>query len=140
PSRGAPIGLVVMDTPTHGPLASTFGRQLLDLGEMPVADSATYVRVMMDLLVKSDVSRFSQLSGTGRSARVAVAAGRQRLQAIARRLEARQYALHHRLLKGQQTQHRAHACPRPKRSCRVSGMGWMSWPGRRSAKRCGVQL
>ncbi|MBM4778133.1 MAG: hypothetical protein GQE15_10580 [Archangiaceae bacterium] len=70
PSRGARIGLVVMDTPTHGPLASTFGRQLLDLGEMPVADSATYVRVMMDLLVKSDVSRFSQLSGTGRSALV----------------------------------------------------------------------
>jgi hypothetical protein len=70
PSRGARIGLVVMDTPTHGPLASTFGRQLLDLGAMPTADSAVYVRVLMDLLVKSDVSRFSQLSGTGRSALV----------------------------------------------------------------------
>lgn len=70
PSRGARIGLVVMDTPTHAPLASTFGRQLLDLGEMPPSDSAVYARVMMDLLVKSDVSRFSQLSGTGRSALV----------------------------------------------------------------------
>lgn len=68
PVREEKIGLVVMDTPTHAPLASTFGRQLLDLGEMPAADSAVYVRVMMDLLAKSDSSRFSQLSGTGRSA------------------------------------------------------------------------
>lgn len=70
PARKEKIGLVVMDTPAHGPLASTFGRQLLDLGEMQAADSAVYARVMMDLLVKSDASRFAQLSGTGRSALV----------------------------------------------------------------------
>ncbi len=68
PVRAERIGLVVMKTPTHGPLASTFGRQLLDLGEMPPQDSAAYSRAMMDLLVKSDVSRATALSGVGRSA------------------------------------------------------------------------
>jgi hypothetical protein len=68
PSRAERIGLVVMDTPTHGPLASTFGRQLLDLGAMPAADGAVYARTMMEMLAKSDVRRASQLSATGRSA------------------------------------------------------------------------
>lgn len=68
PVRQEKIGLVVMDTPTHDPLASTFGRQLLDLGEMAPADTAHYARAMMDLMAKSDVSRASALSGVGRSA------------------------------------------------------------------------
>lgn len=68
PVRQEKIGLVVMDTPTHDPLASTFGRQLLDLGEMAPPDTANYARAMMDLLAKSDVSRASALSGVGRSA------------------------------------------------------------------------
>lgn len=68
PSRAERIGLVVMDTPTHGPLASTFGRQLLDMGAMPAADTATYARTMMEMLAKSDVRRAAQLSGVGRSA------------------------------------------------------------------------
>ena len=68
PSRAEKIGLVVMDTPTHGPLASTFGRQLLDLGAAPAADSAAYARAMMALLVKSDTGPAQALSGVGRSA------------------------------------------------------------------------
>jgi hypothetical protein len=68
PTRALTIGLVVMDTPTHGPLASTFGRQLLDLGAMPASDDDTYTRTMMELLVKSDRSGAMQLSSTGRSA------------------------------------------------------------------------
>lgn len=68
PSRASRIGVVVMDTPLHGPLASTFGRQLLDLGAMPASDDSTYARAMMDLLVKSDNARAKDLSPTGRSA------------------------------------------------------------------------
>ncbi|HEY1960125.1 MAG TPA: hypothetical protein VGH28_31165 [Polyangiaceae bacterium] len=68
PARGALIGLSVMDTPLHGPLASTFGRQLLDLGAMPTTDDSTYARSMMELLAKSDNHRASTLSPAGRSA------------------------------------------------------------------------
>jgi hypothetical protein len=68
PSRAERIGVVAMATPTHSPLASTFGRQLLDLGAMPAADSPVYARTMMELLAKSDVHSALGLSGVGRSA------------------------------------------------------------------------
>jgi hypothetical protein len=68
PSRAEKIGVVAMGTPLHGPLASTFGRQLLDFGAMPPADTATYARTMMEMLVKSDAHRATDLSATGRSA------------------------------------------------------------------------
>ncbi|MDB4957501.1 MAG: hypothetical protein JWO36_5070 [Myxococcales bacterium] len=68
PVRGAKIGLVVMATPTHGPLASTFGRQLLDMGAMPVADNRVYARTMMELMIKSSNQTATALSPTGRSA------------------------------------------------------------------------
>ena len=68
PERAERIGVVVMDTPTPGPLASTFGRQLLDMGVMPAADTSTYARSMMELLAKSDARRAAQLSPAGRSA------------------------------------------------------------------------
>jgi hypothetical protein len=68
PSRGALIGLSVMATPLHGPLASTFGRQLLDMGAMPTTDDSIYARTMMELLAKSDNHRAASLSPTGRSA------------------------------------------------------------------------
>ncbi len=68
PARAERIGLVVMDTPTHDPLASTFGRQLLDLGEMPDDDTHDYAVAMMDLLAKSSTVRATALSGVGRSA------------------------------------------------------------------------
>jgi len=68
PARAELLGLVVMDTPTHGPLASTFGRQLLDMGAMPAADSPTYARTVLELLAKSDNRRAAQLSPVGRSA------------------------------------------------------------------------
>ena len=68
PSRAQLIGVVAMATPSHGPLASTFGRQLLDLGAAPAADSAAYARAMMGLLVKSDATPAKALSGVGRSA------------------------------------------------------------------------
>jgi hypothetical protein len=68
PARAELLGLVVMATPTHGPLASTFGRQLLDMGAMPATDDATYGRTMMELLTKSDNHSAESLSGTGKSA------------------------------------------------------------------------
>lgn len=68
PVRSSRIGLVVMKTPTHGPLASTFGRQLLDLGLMTDADDAIYARTLMEMLVRSDVRSATQLSGVARSA------------------------------------------------------------------------
>jgi hypothetical protein len=67
-SRAERIGVVAMDTPAHGPLASTFGRQLLDLGAMPGGDTAIYARAMMELLAKSSNASAAQLSGVGRSA------------------------------------------------------------------------
>jgi len=68
PARAELLGLVVMATPTHGPLASTFGRQLLDMGAMPASDDAAYGKTIMELLTKSDNHSASLLSGTGRSA------------------------------------------------------------------------
>ncbi|MBI3202282.1 MAG: hypothetical protein HYZ29_12120 [Myxococcales bacterium] len=68
PSRAERIGLVAMKTPTHGPLASTFGRQLLDLGAMAPTDDTVYTRTMMEMLVKTDGARAKQLSGVARSA------------------------------------------------------------------------
>jgi hypothetical protein len=68
PARAELLGLVVMNTPTHGPLASTFGRQLLDMGAMPAADSPIYARALMNLLAKSDNKLVQTLSATGRSA------------------------------------------------------------------------
>jgi hypothetical protein len=68
PSRGSRIGLVVMQTPTHLGLASTFGRQLLDQSAMAPQDDTTYARAMMEMLVKSDGHRVSELSPPGRSA------------------------------------------------------------------------
>jgi hypothetical protein len=68
PTRAERIGVVAMATPLHGPLASTFGRQLLDMGAMPSSDDAVYARTMMELLAKSDNHRAASLSPTGRSA------------------------------------------------------------------------
>ncbi len=68
PARAELLGLVVMATPTHGPLASTFGRQLLDMGAMQASDSTVYARAMMELLAESSNMSASNLSGTGRSA------------------------------------------------------------------------
>ncbi|CAN5919417.1 hypothetical protein BH11MYX2_BH11MYX2_14020 [soil metagenome] len=68
PTRAALIGVVAMATPTHGPLASTFGRQLLDMGDMPSTETSTYARAMMELLAKSSNTTAAQLDGTGRSA------------------------------------------------------------------------
>jgi hypothetical protein len=70
PSRAEKLGLVVMDTPAHGPLASTFGRQLLDMSEMPAVDNHNYTQAMMDLLVKSDPTSAGALSDPGKSALV----------------------------------------------------------------------
>lgn len=67
-SRAERIGVVAMDTPTHDTLASTFGRQLLDLGAMSAADAPIYTRAMMELLAKSDARSVAQLSGVAQSA------------------------------------------------------------------------
>ena len=68
PSRAEKLGLVVMDTPAHGPLASTFGRQLLDLGAMAANDNVDYASAMMLLLTKSDPSGVRNLDKWGKSA------------------------------------------------------------------------
>lgn len=68
PTRAERIGVVAMTTPLHGPLASTFGRQLLDMGSMTAADDTLYARTVMELLAKSDAHRATQLSPAGRSA------------------------------------------------------------------------
>lgn len=68
PARAEKIGLVAMKTPLHGPLASTFGRQLLDMAVMTPADDDVYARTMMELLTKSDVHSAVGLSPAGRSA------------------------------------------------------------------------
>lgn len=68
PSRAEKLGLVVMDTPAHGPLASTFGRQLLDMGEMAANDNVDYAMAIMQLLTKSDPSGVRNLDKFGKSA------------------------------------------------------------------------
>ncbi len=68
PVREEKIGVVAMDTPERGPLASTFGRQLLDMGDMPATDDAPYAKTLMELMAKSDVRSAVQLSSLGRSA------------------------------------------------------------------------
>ncbi|MEO8550767.1 MAG: hypothetical protein ABI678_12365, partial [Kofleriaceae bacterium] len=68
PTRGDKIGLVVMDTPSHGPLASTFGRQLLDMGAMPAGDTVKYAKTLAELMVKSDAHSAASLSAKGISA------------------------------------------------------------------------
>ncbi|MGE0545873.1 MAG: hypothetical protein AB7O24_12935 [Kofleriaceae bacterium] len=70
PSRTERLGLVVMDAPSRDPLASTFGRQLLDLAEMPPDDALSYTRAMVELLLKSDPSTAGSLSELGRTALV----------------------------------------------------------------------
>lgn len=67
-SRAERIGVVAMDTPTHDTLASTFGRQLLDLGAMTAADAPIYTQAVMELLAKSDNRSVAQLSGVAQSA------------------------------------------------------------------------
>jgi hypothetical protein len=67
-TRAERIGVVAMDTPTHDTLASTFGRQLLDLGMMTDADAPIYARSLMELLAKSDNRSVAQLSGVAQSA------------------------------------------------------------------------
>ncbi|MGE0869183.1 MAG: hypothetical protein AB7P03_11490 [Kofleriaceae bacterium] len=70
PSRAERMGLVVMDAPGRDPLASTFGRQLLDLADMPPTDAPTYTRAMLELLLKSDPSTAASLSELARTALV----------------------------------------------------------------------
>jgi hypothetical protein len=67
-SRAERIGVVAMDTPTHDTLASTFGRQLLDLGAISSADAPLYTQALMELLAKSDNKTIVKLSGVGQSA------------------------------------------------------------------------
>lgn len=61
-------GLVVNATPTHKPLASSFGKWQNDAGEMVLTDDDPYDRAVLELMVKSNTSSMNQVSGTGRSA------------------------------------------------------------------------
>lgn len=61
-------GLVVNATPTHAPLASSFGKWQNDAGEMTLADDEPYDRAVLELMVKSNTSSMNDVSRTGRSA------------------------------------------------------------------------
>lgn len=61
-------GLVVNATPTHRPLASSFGKWQNDAGEMVLADDDPYDRAVLELMVKSNTSSMNDVSKTGRSA------------------------------------------------------------------------
>ena len=61
-------GLVVNATPTHKPLASSFGKWQNDAGEMTLDDDEPYDRAVLELMVKSNTSSMNQVSGTGRGA------------------------------------------------------------------------
>jgi hypothetical protein len=62
-------GLVVMDTPAHPPLASSFGRWLLDFSHMDYADDLAFSRALLETMVISSSRSANQLtSPSGRSA------------------------------------------------------------------------
>lgn len=61
-------GLVVNATPTHKPLASSFGKWQNDAGDMTLADDEPYDRAVLELMVKSNTSSMNKVSGTGRGA------------------------------------------------------------------------
>jgi hypothetical protein len=62
------IGLCVMKTPTHPPLASSFGKWLLDLSSMPASDDAAMARSLMETMCCASTRAANQLSPTGRGA------------------------------------------------------------------------
>jgi len=66
--RTAKLGLVVMDTPAHAPLASSFGRWLLDFAAMPIEDDVTFARTLLETLAKSSSEGANALSDVGKSA------------------------------------------------------------------------
>ncbi len=66
--RNSKIGLVVMDTPAHKPLASSFGRWLLDLGLMPKDDDPHFGRALIETLAQSSSRLANNLSDVGKSA------------------------------------------------------------------------
>jgi hypothetical protein len=62
-------GLVVMLTPTHPPLASSFGKWLLDFSQMDPKDDLAFGRCLLETMVKSSTKAANSLeSGHGRSA------------------------------------------------------------------------
>ena len=64
----ARTGLVVNATPTHRPLASSFGKWQNDAGDMTLADDEPYDRAVLELMVRSNTSSMNDVSGTGRGA------------------------------------------------------------------------
>lgn len=62
-------GLVVMATPAHAPLASSFGRWLLDFSRMDKRDDVVFARCLLETLTESSTRSANRLqSGHGRSA------------------------------------------------------------------------
>jgi hypothetical protein len=62
------LGLVVMATPAHPPLASSFGKWLLDFGAMPKADDAAFARALLETMAESSTKAAASLSAVGKSA------------------------------------------------------------------------
>jgi hypothetical protein len=65
--RSAKLGLVVMQTPTRPPLASSFGKWLLDFATMPKTDDPHFDRVLLETMVISSSRAANQLSPVGRA-------------------------------------------------------------------------
>lgn len=61
-------GLVVMKTPLHKPLASSFGKWQNDAGQMDLADDEPYIRAVLEVMCKASTASMNHVSGTGRSA------------------------------------------------------------------------
>lgn len=61
-------GLVVNATPTHRPLASSFGKWQNDAGDMTLQDDDPYDRAVLEMMVKSNTGSMNDVSKTGRSA------------------------------------------------------------------------
>lgn len=60
-------GLVVMKTPLHKPLASSFGKWQNDAGNMVLADDEPYIRAVLEVMAKSSTASMNKVSPTGRS-------------------------------------------------------------------------
>ena len=61
-------GLVVMETPDHPPLASSFGKWQQAFSAMPITDDTSFARGLLETMVRSDTSACEKLSGVGKSA------------------------------------------------------------------------
>ena len=61
------FGLVVMDTPGHAPLASSFGKLQGDFGKAPITDDKNYARAIFELMTMSKTTAAKVLTPLAKS-------------------------------------------------------------------------